>query len=334
MKFSIVIPVYNVEQYVSECLDSVINQTYQNLEIIVVNDGSTDHSLDIINEYAKKDFRIVVVNQKNQGLSVARNVGIEKSTGDYLMFIDSDDYISLDVCQSAMDFVGRYGRIDLLQFARYRFDAVKKRKEEICLDDTLIYEGLDFLEKSVNGKRFFASSCNKIYRHDFLKQYDMKFIKGIYYEDLYFVFQCMFYCKTIGLLPDTYYFYRVTPGSITSIIKERDRDVLKTVKLLESFLDSINPMLKKTYWFRKLVYGWVSNAVCFKYPSRYPFSRKANGIVKGVLYDSVFLKYVEYFAYTKWCPFKYGFSSWLSLNAYPLYVLLIYCFYNIRRLLK
>lgn len=334
MKFSIVIPVYNVECYLEECLCSIINQTYRNLEIIIVNDGSTDNSWDIIKKYAREDSRIIVINQENQGLSIARNVGIEKSTGDYLMFIDSDDYISLEVCQSAVDFMKRYGKMDMLQFARYRFDTVKKKKEEVCLDGTLIYAGVDLLEKSVKAGRFFASSCNKIYRRGFLEQYGMKFIKDIYYEDLYFVFQCMIYCRVIGLLSDTYYFYRITPGSITNTIKEKDRDVLKTVEMLELFLEGVNPLLKKTFWFRKLVYSWVSNAVCFKYPQQYPFSRKANRIVKSILYDSVFFKYVDFFAYTKGIPLKYKYSSWLSLNIYPLYVLFIYCFFNVRRLLK
>lgn len=334
MKFSIIIPVYNVEYYLEECLNSIINQTYKNIEIIIVNDGSTDHSWDIIKEYARKDSRIIVINQKNQGLSIARNVGIQKSTGDYLLFVDSDDYISLEVCQTAVDFMKRYGKMDMLQFARYRFNINKRIKEEICLDDTLVYEGIDLLERSVKKGRFFASSCNKIYRRDFLKQYGMKFIKGIYHEDLYFVFQCMLYCKTIALLPDTYYFYRITVGSITNTIKERDKDVLKTVEMLEFFLKHVNPSLKETFWFKKLVYSWVSNVVCFKYPRQYPFSRKANRIVKNILYDPIFLKYVKYFAYTKDTPLKYKYPSWLSLNMYPLYVLSIYCFFNIRKLLR
>ncbi len=93
---SIIIPVYNVEPYLKDCLDSVINQTYKNLEIILVNDGSTDNSKTICEEYKKKDSRIILINQKNSGLSSARNAGIKQSTGEYISFIDSDDYVEKD----------------------------------------------------------------------------------------------------------------------------------------------------------------------------------------------------------------------------------------------
>ena len=93
---SVIIPIYNVEKYLSKCLDSVINQDYENLEIILVNDGTRDNSLAIANTYQSKDTRIKVYSQRNQGLSAARNIGLDKANGDYITFIDSDDYIDLD----------------------------------------------------------------------------------------------------------------------------------------------------------------------------------------------------------------------------------------------
>ena len=101
-KYSIVIPVYNVEKYLHQCLNSVINQTYKNLEIICINDGSKDNSLIILNEYLQKDNRIVIVNQKNSGVSSARNKGIRLSTGDFISFIDSDDYLDLNVYEKCV----------------------------------------------------------------------------------------------------------------------------------------------------------------------------------------------------------------------------------------
>lgn len=95
IKISFIVPVYNVEKYLSECLDSLVRQTYGNIEIIAVNDGSTDKSGEILSEYACNDNRIKVINQSNQGLSVARNVGMRYVTGDYILFVDSDDYIAL-----------------------------------------------------------------------------------------------------------------------------------------------------------------------------------------------------------------------------------------------
>ena len=102
LKISIIIPVYNVEKYLHQCLNSVINQTYKNLEIICINDGSKDNSLIILNEYLQKDNRIVIVNQKNSGVSSARNKGIRLSTGDFISFIDSDDYLDLNVYEKCV----------------------------------------------------------------------------------------------------------------------------------------------------------------------------------------------------------------------------------------
>ena len=93
---SVIIPIYNVEKYLGRCLDSVINQDYKNIEIILINDGATDNSLNIAIDYQKKDKRIKVFSQKNQGLSAARNTGLDKAVGNYITFIDSDDYVSKD----------------------------------------------------------------------------------------------------------------------------------------------------------------------------------------------------------------------------------------------
>lgn len=96
---SIIIPVYNVEDYLERCLDSIIHQSYKNIEIIVINDGSTDSSLKILEKYALKNSRIIIVNQENKGLSGARNIGVEKAIGDYIWFVDGDDFIDNDACE-------------------------------------------------------------------------------------------------------------------------------------------------------------------------------------------------------------------------------------------
>ena len=99
MKISIIIPVYNVENYLAECLNSVVNQTYRNIEIIIVNDGSTDNSFSIIQQYQLQDERIKIINQENQGLSAARNAGMKVASGEYLWFVDSDDYVAINACE-------------------------------------------------------------------------------------------------------------------------------------------------------------------------------------------------------------------------------------------
>ena len=112
---SIVIPVYNVEDYLEQCLQSVINQTYKNLELIVINDGSTDSSGDIIERYVKKYNNIICVNQKNSGLSYSRNVGLDKSNGKYIYFLDSDDFLESETIAECVELAEREN-LDILQF--------------------------------------------------------------------------------------------------------------------------------------------------------------------------------------------------------------------------
>lgn len=104
-KVSIIIPVYNTENYLKKCLDSVVNQTLEDIEIICINDGSTDRSLGILNDYAQKYSKIIVINQENKGVSEARNEGIEKASGEYIMFLDSDDYFQPQACETAYNSV-------------------------------------------------------------------------------------------------------------------------------------------------------------------------------------------------------------------------------------
>ena len=110
-KVSIIVPVYNVQKYLARCIESLICQTYGNIEIILVNDGSTDGSEDICKEYKNIDNRIIVINQKNAGLSVARNTGIENASGDYLCFVDSDDWVELDYVSFGLDVYKRQGSV-------------------------------------------------------------------------------------------------------------------------------------------------------------------------------------------------------------------------------
>ena len=114
-KISVIIPVYNAEKFLSRCLDSVINQTHENLEIICVNDESTDGSLEILQEYAAKDSRVIIENQKNQGAPVARNRGIEIATGEYIHFVDADDWLNLTL-YSDFASVLRGGMLDIFVF--------------------------------------------------------------------------------------------------------------------------------------------------------------------------------------------------------------------------
>lgn len=203
-KVSIIVPVYNVEKYLKRCLDSLVNQTLKDIEIICVNDGSTDGSLAILDEYVRNDDRIVVINQENSGQSVARNRGIDVAKGEYLGFVDSDDWVSEDyfeklynsaIQNNAEIAVG--GIIRLHRFNRRKF--LTFDKEIVTSDINLKFELCDMPEKSY--------VWNKIYKSSKLKEIGLKFEEGIVFEDCIFTPQALFYFDKIVTVPDAYYFY-------------------------------------------------------------------------------------------------------------------------------
>ena len=116
LKVSVVIPIWNTEKYLRKCLASVVNQTYKNLEIICINDGSPDNSLAILEEYAKKDSRIIIINQGNAGVSTARNRGLDIATGEYISFVDPDDWIESNTYESTVNLFEKNPKVDLITF--------------------------------------------------------------------------------------------------------------------------------------------------------------------------------------------------------------------------
>lgn len=136
---SVIIPVYNVEQYLPQCLDSIINQTYPNLEIICVNDGTRDSSREILERYAEKDCRIIIIDQENQGLSGARNTGLQYTHGKYLMFVDSDDWIELETCEEAVRAAEKH-HADLVMWSYAREYDNESKVKYMFWDDETVFE--------------------------------------------------------------------------------------------------------------------------------------------------------------------------------------------------
>ena len=119
LKYSIIVPIYNISSFIDQCVESLVNQTCKNLEIILVNDGSKDNSLEIIKKWERKDSRIVVVNKTNGGLSSARNEGLKSATGDYILYVDGDDWIDVGALAEADRFITKYGLVDMIGFNYY-----------------------------------------------------------------------------------------------------------------------------------------------------------------------------------------------------------------------
>ena len=137
-RISIIVPVYNTESFLRQSLDSLINQTYRNLEIICINDGSSDNSLQIIREYAEKDPRIVIIDKKNEGVAAARNDAIAIASGEYLMFVDGDDWSELDACQTLIDIMHEYSP-DVVMYSYYREYENKTLKKHIYSEDLIVF---------------------------------------------------------------------------------------------------------------------------------------------------------------------------------------------------
>lgn len=218
---SVIIPVYNVEAYLVECLDSVINQTYKELEIILVNDGSTDRSLDILEKYKAQHSNITIINQENSGQSVARNKGIEVSTGDYIYFLDSDDYIELDTFEQLINAFNDKD-VDLIRFSAEAFtDNIKmnldKRKYNFdkYFNEQRTYEKEEFL--SISTKAFTPSPVLYIMKRELLIESNLRFIPGIIHEDDLFTVEVFLNANKAIYLPNAFYRRRYRKGSTMTI---------------------------------------------------------------------------------------------------------------------
>lgn len=221
IKLSLIVPVYKVEQYLSKCLDSLINQTLNGLEIICVNDGSPDNCLQILREYEKKYSNIVVIDKpKNEGVWKARFDGIKVAKGEYIGFIDADDYIELDYAEKMYKtakenefdiLVCGFDRVDMETLNVYSREMLKKAGQKIIMENSP--------EEVISIN---TALWNKIYRAEILK--DMKNLSNPprVLEDMMFL--CLIYLKTktIGFMPEVLYHYMVRKGSAMNTIKEQE----------------------------------------------------------------------------------------------------------------
>lgn len=208
---SVVVPIYKVEKYLNKCVDSIINQTYKNLEIILVDDGSPDNCGKICDDYAKKDSRIKVVHKENGGLSDARNAGMKIVTGEYVSFIDSDDYVSLDFIETLYDISIKENN-DIVECELYRF----KEDDEIRISNTPIeiesFETKEALSMLIQEKQFRQHVWNKLYKSDIALK--VIFEKGKLNEDEFWTYQIFGQAKKVSKINKQMYFYLQRESSI------------------------------------------------------------------------------------------------------------------------
>lgn len=212
---SVIVPIYNVEDYLDECVISIINQSYNNLEIILVDDGSTDGSGQLCDAWADKDERIKVIHKANGGLSDARNAGMEIATGDMIGFVDSDDYISEDMYYRMINAIEQSGSTVALCSVTSETDEIN---HEIQVGaDCEFFSGRDLVNKTVFKEvpDLSYSVWKYIFKRDVIS--DACFPVGKYYEDVLFIINAIWYLDKVAYLKDKLYYYRLRQDSITGV---------------------------------------------------------------------------------------------------------------------
>jgi len=237
-KISIVIPIYNTEQYLDKCVDSVLNQTYKNLEVILVDDGSTDDSGKICDYYAAKDQRVVIIHQRNQGNNVARKNGVKIANGDYVGFVDSDDWIEPDMYQCMVDNIKK-NNADIVSVGFYLENSNKTEIYNDEIDSNLYKIGKDtnkFIESVLLGNtksRLYSIQWNlvtKLFKRNVISVSQEK-VNGVFYgEDMAVTFESYYLADSISVINKPYYHYRQCNHSIT-----HKKDVMLLSKLNEMY---------------------------------------------------------------------------------------------------
>ncbi len=262
-KISVIVPVYNAEPYLRKCLDSIRFQTYTNLEVICIDDGSSDNSCAILEEYAGMDERFKVFKQENSGVSVARNNGIEAATGEYISFVDSDDWCLLTLYQEFVNTLNKIGQdIDIYVFNSAVFmddknDAFPIRAFELA--DWVKHQSKYTIHTFDDCQKPFTRNMavtNKIYRREYLLENNILFPPRLKYEDMAFNIISLLNAKSVLLNDDVLYRYRVTDRvTLSTEVVEQVFDVFKIVDIIENEISRLGLYESYKYAFFQFKYN-------------------------------------------------------------------------------
>ena len=287
-KISIIMPVYNCENYLSECLDTIINQTLKEIELICVDDESTDSSLKILKEYQKKDPRIKVIKKKHSNAGESRNIGMEKAKGEYFLFLDSDDFFDLDLCKKTYE-RAKANDLDILLFGAYTYDNQTKEKEKNLwiLDKEFIPEKDVFSAKDAAKRLFHMSTPNpwsKLYKRSFIMEKGLKFQEMQNSNDIFFVESAISSAERMGALEEYLVYYRV--NQTTNLQSNKQKNPVAFLKAYGALYDYL---VEKDLFntFKESYYSLVISALVYNYNSTKTDEAKER-ILK--YYFDVFLK--------------------------------------------
>lgn len=237
VKLSIIIPVYNVEDYVAKCLKSLLNQAFQDYEIICINDGSTDNSLAVLHSF--NDERIKVINKKNEGSGIARNIGLEKAVGEYVFFVDGDDWLEENSLQTMVNEADRL-KTDILIFGGLSYYGNKSQNGGYSADKLpRKYFNKVFSSQDIKQDifKFPSTAWTKLYRREFLQKNEIKFQAIKVGQDQLPFFHSMILAKRIALLPQNLYCYRKNrQGAVTAAKKKKNFSPVYVFYAIEEIL--------------------------------------------------------------------------------------------------
>lgn len=229
---SVIVPIYNVEKYLDRCVDSIVKQTYHNLEIILVDDGSPDNCPQMCDAWAERDSRIHVIHKQNQGLGMARNTGIEHATGEYICFFDSDDFVSADTIKKACT-AAKEACSDIVVFGMQRVnrdgviiqDAIPETKEKCFygkdVQEQLLPDLIDNRHRNVQVKNFPFSACSCLFSMKIIREVNWRFVseRELISEDSYSLIWLYKYAKCVAIVPEPLYYYRENQASLTNTFR-------------------------------------------------------------------------------------------------------------------
>ena len=277
-KVSIIVPTYNVEQYLSECMDSIIGQTLKDLEIICVNDGSTDSSLDILKKYAATDERVIIIDKKNEGYGCAMNDGLDRASGEYVGIVEPDDYVDLHMYEDLYR-VAKEKDLDIVKADFYRF-VRNKKGETLKTYDALSKDGTGYNEvidpkKNDRIFRYVLNTWSGIYRRDFIEKYHIRHntTPGASFQDNGFWFQTFCLAERVYFLNKPYYMNRRDNPNSSVKSREKVYCMNEEYKFIHKFLDC-HPDLKKRFIFvyymqRFRNYFWTYSRIDRKFKGEY-----------------------------------------------------------------
>ena len=258
-KFSVIVPVYNTSKYLEKCIKSLINQTFKNYEVIIINDGSTDNSEEILTLYANKYNFIKLFSKKNGGLSDARNFGVEKCTGEYIVFLDSDDYFEENTLEIINE---KLTDEDIFGYGISYVDTNEQIIKTVCFEQMFKITGVDALEKLIDEKKLFEAAGLYAYKTSFFKKNNFKYELNKFHEDFGLTPYILFKANFVSFIPNCLYNYVQSDNSITrndnyDITKKRVYDIL-------FHYDNLHKLFMKSDMdinFRKKINAFLANVI-------------------------------------------------------------------------